>query len=73
MIIRIAVLSFCLLIGNIGCPATIPVITILSTVGVVANKGLDYKLTRESLNLKREELELKREQFEYEKEKMNES
>ncbi len=68
MIIRITLLSFILLIGNIGCVVTVPVLTVLGTGGAIVSKYIDYKLERESQDIRKGELELKREKFEYEKE-----
>ncbi len=67
MIIRIFILSFILLIGNIGCPATLPILTTLGTIGVAANKYTDYKLSKRSLDLKEREIELKEKMFKLEK------
>lgn len=61
---RIFILSFILLIGGVGCPATIPILTTLGTIGVAANKYTDYKLSKRSLDLKEREIELKERIFE---------
>ncbi len=49
---------------NIGCPATIPMLSTLGVVGVAANKYTDYRLTKRSLDLKEREIELKEKMFE---------
>lgn len=46
-----------------GCPATIPIISTLGTVGMATNKYLDYTLTKRGLDLKEREIELKEKQF----------
>ncbi len=68
MITRIFILSFTLLIGGIGCPATLPILTTLGTIGIASNKYLDYTLTKRGLDLKEREIELKERQFELENE-----
>ncbi len=64
MTIRIIVLSFILLCGGVGCPATIPIIGTLGTIGMATNKVVDYKLTKRGLDLKEREIELKEKMFE---------
>ncbi len=67
MIIRVIILSFVLLFGSMGCVATLPVLAILGTTGVIANKITDYTLTKRSLDIKEREIKLKEQKFELEK------
>lgn len=54
-----------------GCPPlTLPVLTTVGTSAVVANKFVDYKLTKRSLDLKEREIILKEKAFELQKEGM---
>ncbi len=64
---RILILSFVFLFGSMGCVATVPLLTILGTAGVVANKTTDYMLTKRSLDIKEREIKLKEQKFELEK------
>ncbi|KKK95042.1 hypothetical protein LCGC14_2676780 [marine sediment metagenome] len=64
MKIRIFILSFILLVGGMGCPATIPIIGTLGTIGMATNKFINYKLTKRGLDLKEREIALKEKIFE---------
>ncbi|KKK61972.1 hypothetical protein LCGC14_3008970 [marine sediment metagenome] len=48
----------------VGCPATIPIIGMLGTIGMATNKFINYKLTKRGLDLKKREIELKEKIFE---------
>lgn len=58
MKLRIFILSF-ILLASFGCPATIPIISTVASVGVVSNKITNVLLTRESLRLKGKEIAIK--------------
>ena len=47
-----------------GCPATIPIIGTLGTIGMATNKFINYKLTKRGLDLKEREIALKEKIFE---------
>ena len=61
---KLVAISSLLVFVNIGCVMTLPILTVLGTVGVASNKYLDYTLTKRGLDLKEREIELKEKQFE---------
>ena len=61
-------LLICILF-TVGCPATIPIIGTLATVGTASNKFIDYKLNKRGLDLKEREIVLKEKMFESDKQR----
>ena len=64
--IKLLIISI-LLLFTTSCMTTLPILTMLGTVGVASNKFVDYKLTKRSLDLKEREIKLKENVFDQSK------